>query len=240
VLDKPKVKFATGLKRAPVIFTGVNNPLRLTIINEYKDYPVHIHSISIESDPPHLVQPHTLKYNDPTVQPQDEKLTVLTIQPQGERPIEDVQVAANSLDFSNLIGGFSSPEIILSGTYDDGYGHRVSFRQNIAANFRPRDRVLVFAMFLGVLAGALIKLYLEKAHQAGQITRRQVFVFVIATMSIGLVVAVFAMVGKIQIIVFEATGSYDRPVVIFAIALAGAVGGVQLLSMWLKKRPTGD
>ena len=231
-LNKPKVAFETRLTRAPVIYTGVNNTLPLTIVNNYSEYAVNIHSITIESDPSDLIQPQTKTYWDPKIPNQKEELK---IPPQGgERPIQ-IPVTANWLNFTNLLGGFSSPQIVLNVIYDDSHGHPVSFRQNIAVNFRPRDRVLVFAMFLGVLAGALVKLYLQRLQQTGQITRRQVLVFVITTMCIGLVVAVIAMVGKIQIIAFDTTGSYDRPVVIFAIALAGAVGGAQILSMWFKK-----
>jgi hypothetical protein len=90
-------------------------------------------------------------------------------------------------------------------------------------------------MILGLLAGAFIKYYLQRLQQAGQISRRQVITFVTVTMLIGAVVAIIAMVGKIQIIAFDTKGSYDKPVVIFSIALAGAVGGAQLISGWVKK-----
>jgi len=230
-LNKPKVAFETRLTRAPVIYTGVNNTLPLTIVNNYSEYAIKIRSITIESDPSDLIQSQTKTYWDPKIPNQYEELK---IPPQGERPIQ-IPVTANWLNFTTLLGGFSSPQIVLNVIYDDSHGHPVSFRQNIAVNFRPRDRVLVFAMFLGVLAGALVKLYLQRLQQTGQITRRQVLGFVVSTMCIGLVVAVIAMVGKIQIVAFDTTGSYDRPVVIFAIALAGAIGGAQILSMWFRK-----
>jgi hypothetical protein len=51
---------------------------------------------------------------------------------------------------------------------------------------------------------------------------------------IGLVVSFVAVVGRIKIIAFDQMGSYDNPAVIFVISLAGAVGGAQLLSTFIK------
>jgi hypothetical protein len=58
--------------------------------------------------------------------------------------------------------------------------------------------------------------------------------FVFFTVMVGVVVSFVALVGKIRIIAFEQSGSYDKPMVIFIIGLAGAVGGAQLLYGWVK------
>ena len=89
-------------------------------------------------------------------------------------------------------------------------------------------------MLIGVIIGAILKLYLQRLQQQGVISRREVFVAVSITSLIGLVVSFIAVVGRVKIIAFDEMGSYDNPAVIFVISLAGAVGGAQLLSTLLK------
>jgi hypothetical protein len=93
-------------------------------------------------------------------------------------------------------------------------------------------------MIVGVIIGAILKLYLQRLQQQGIITRREVLVAVGITSLIGLVVSFIAVVGRIKIIAFDQMGSYDNPAVIFVISLAGAVGGAQLLSTLFKSSPT--
>jgi hypothetical protein len=70
--------------------------------------------------------------------------------------------------------------------------------------------------------------------------RRELLKFVFYTVVFGLVVTAFALLGEVQIIVFKASGSYDRPIAIFLIGLAGAVGGLQLFSGWYNSlKPKG-
>src|SRR6185295_17843009 len=115
------------------------------------------------------------------------------------------------------------------------YGRTVTdLSQAVKVKVRPRDRVLAIAMLIGVLIGAVLKLYLQRLQQQGIITRREVIVAVGITSLIGLVVSFIAVVGRIKIIAFDQMGSYDNPAVIFVISLAGAVGGAQLLSTFIK------
>jgi hypothetical protein len=140
------------------------------------------------------------------------------------------------MSFTNLLSGFSdSTRLIIDVTYDDGLGRVVTdLSQPIKLKIRPRDRVLVVAMLIGVVIGAILKLYLQRLQQQGIISRRDVFVAVGITSLIGLVVSFVAVVGRIKIIAFDQMGSYDNPAVIFVISLAGAVGGAQLLSTFIK------
>ena len=140
------------------------------------------------------------------------------------------------MSFSNLLSGFNdSSQLIVDVSYDDGYGRTVTdLSQPIKLKVRPRDRVLVIAMLIGVIIGAILKLYLQRLQQQGVISRREVFVAVSITSLIGLVVSFIAVVGRVKIIAFDEMGSYDNPAVIFVISLAGAVGGAQLLSTLLK------
>jgi len=140
------------------------------------------------------------------------------------------------MSFTNLLSGFSdSTRLIVDITYDDGYNRIVTdLSQSIKVKVRPRDRVLVVAMLIGVVIGAILKLYLQRLQQQGIISRREVVVAVSITSLIGLVVSFIAVVGRIKIIAFDQMGSYDNPAVIFVISLAGAVGGAQLLSTFIK------
>jgi UDP-N-acetylmuramyl pentapeptide phosphotransferase/UDP-N-acetylglucosamine-1-phosphate transferase len=104
----------------------------------------------------------------------------------------------------------------------------------VKVKIRPRDRVLVIAMLIGVIIGAVLKLYLTRLQAQGVISRREVIMAVGITSLIGLVVSFVAVVGRIKIIAFDQMGSYDNPAVIFVISLAGAVGGAQLLSTFIK------
>jgi hypothetical protein len=85
-----------------------------------------------------------------------------------------------------------------------------------------------------VIIGAVLKLYLTRLQAQGVISRREVIMAVGITSLIGLVVSFVAVVGRIKIIAFDQMGSYDNPAVIFVISLAGAVGGAQLLSTFIK------
>jgi hypothetical protein len=120
-------------------------------------------------------------------------------------------------------------------TYDDGYGHIITdLIHPVKVKVKPRDRILILAMLVGVIIGAIIKIYLQRLQQQGVITKREVVIAVGITSLIGLVVSFVAVVGRIKIIAFDQMGSYDNPAVIFVIGLAGAVGGAQLLSTFFK------
>jgi hypothetical protein len=208
----------------PEIYTGVDNHLRVSLVNDYLNYPVHVQTISVRSDPDWIVDKNTMPIK-----------VDRQMDPSGGRMALDIPFKAAPVGFSSLINGLGNSTIILDIVYDDTYGRKIAFSQPVTVRVRPRDRVLVLAMFIGVIVGSWIKFYLQRLQTAGQISRRQALTFVLATMGIGLVVAVVAMVGQIQIVAFNTNGSYDKPMVLFSIALAGALGGAQLLSTWLKK-----
>jgi len=206
------------------LLTGVDNHFRLELENHYPDYSVNIRSIGIESDPAGLVQQTVLPEN-------------ITIDPLQRESI-DLKFRVVPMSFGSLLSGFSdSSRLILNIRYDDGFGRTVTnLSPKVKVRARPRDRVLIFAMIIGVIIGAIIKLYLQRLQQQGVITRREVLIAVLVTSIIGLVVALIALVGKIKIVAFDQTGSYDNPAIIFIISLAGAVGGAQLLSTLLKTK----
>jgi len=207
--------------------TGSYNTFRLELENNFPDYPVNVRSITVKSDPPGVVENLTAAQN-------------LTIDPLQRGSIE-LNLKASSMSFSNLLSGFSdSTRLIVNITYDDTFGRVITdLTYPVKIRVRPRDRVLVLAMIIGVVAGAIIKLYLQRLQQKGVITKREVLIAVGVTSIIGLVVSFIAVVGRIKIIAFDQMGSYDNPAVIFVISLAGAVGGAQLFSMLVKSGPPG-
>ena len=223
VRNKGKLSAVTDSTSTTEFYTGTINKYQLQLENNFPDYPVNIKSITIRSDPRGLIESKTVEISNMSIDP-------------AQRGVIDLDLKTAPMSFTNLLSGFSdSTRLILDVTYDDGYGRTVTdLSQAVKLKIRPRDRVLVIAMLIGVIVGAILKLYLQRLQQQGIISRRDVFVAVGITSLIGLVVSFVAVVGRIKIIAFDQMGSYDNPAVIFVISLAGAVGGAQLLSTFFK------
>ena len=223
VRNKGKLTGVNDPSTTTEFFTGTNNSYRLELENNFPDYPVNIRSVTVKCDPQGLIEKTTIPI---------ENVTIDALHRGGI----DVDLKAAPMSFSTLLSGFSKPpELIFQIIYDDSYGRVVTdleYRAKI--KIRPRDRVLVIAMFIGVVIGAVLKLYLQRLQQQGLISRREVVMAVTFTSLIGLVVSFVAIVGKIQVVMFQTTGSYDNPGVIFIISMAAAVGGAQLLSTFFK------
>ncbi len=223
VRNKGKLSVVTDTTNTTEFYTGTTNNYQLQLENNFPDYAVNIRSITIRSDPRGLVESKTVQIQGMNIDPL-------------QRGVIDLDLKTAPMSFTNLLSGFSdSNRLIFDVTYDDGYNRVVTdLSQSVKVKIRPRDRVLVVAMLIGVLIGAILKLYLQRLQQQGIISRRDVLVAVGITSLIGLVVSFVAVVGRIKIIAFDQMGSYDNPAVIFVISLAGAVGGAQLLSTFIK------
>jgi hypothetical protein len=223
VRNKGKLSVVNDSASTTEFYTGTNNHYQVQLENNFPDYSVNIKSITIRSDPLGLVDGQTIDIANMSIDP-------------AQRGVIDLELKTEPMSFTNLLSGFSdSTRLILDVTYDDGYGRTVTdLSQAVKIKIRPRDRVLVIAMLIGVVIGAVLKLYLQRLQQQGVITKREVIVAVSITSLIGLVVSFIAVVGRIKIIAFDQMGSYDNPAVIFVISLAGAVGGAQLLSTFFK------
>ena len=229
VRNKGKLSVVTDSTSTTEFYTGTINKYQLQLENNFPDYPVNIKSITIRSDPRGLIDSKTVEISNMSIDP-------------AQRGVIDLDLKTAPMSFTNLLSGFSdSTRLILDVTYDDGYGRTVTdLSQAVKIKIRPRDRVLVIAMLIGVIVGAILKLYLQRLQQQGIISRRDVFVAVGITSLIGLVVSFVAVVGRIKIIAFDQMGSYDNPAVIFVISLAGAVGGAQLLSTFFKSSSSSN
>jgi len=223
VRNKGKLNIVSDAASTTEFYTGTTNPYHIELVNNFPDYPVNIRSVSVKSDPLGLIESKTVPIQD------------LSIEPLQQGTI-DIDLKAAPMSFTNLLSGFSdSSRLILHVTYDDSYGHVITdLTYPVKIKVRPRDRVLIIAMLIGVVIGAILKCYLQRLQQQGIISRREVVMAITITSLIGLVVSFVAVVGRIKIIAFDQMGSYDNPAVIFVISLAGAVGGAQLLSTFFK------
>ena len=223
VRNKGKLSVVTDSTSTTEFYTGTVNNYQLQLENNFPDYPVNIKSITFRSDPRGLIDSKTVDVPNLSIDP-------------AQRGVINLDLKTAPMSFTNLLSGFNdSSRLIVDITYDDGYGRTVTdLSQAVKVKVRPRDRVLAIAMLIGVIIGAILKLYLQRLQQQGIISRREVIVAVGITSLIGLVVSFIAVVGRIKIIAFDQMGSYDNPAVIFVISLAGAVGGAQLLSTFFK------
>lgn len=223
VRNKGKLNIVSDAASTTEFYTGMTNSYRIELENNFPDYPVNIRSVSVNSDPQGLIESKTVQIQDMSIDPL-------------QRGAIDVDLKAAPMSFTNLLSGFSdSSRLILHVTYDDSYGHVVTdLTYPVKIKVRPRDRVLIVAMLIGVIIGAILKCYLQRLQQQGIISRREAVIAIGITSLIGLVVSFIAVVGRIKIIAFDQMGSYDNPAVIFVISLAGAVGGAQLLSTFFK------
>ena len=223
VRNNGKLSVVTDDVTTTEFYTGTTNPYRLELQNNFPDYPVNIRSITIKSHPFGLIESATIPIENFSIDP-------------FQRGSIDLNLKTAPMSFGNLLSGFSdSNRLIFNVTYDDGYGHVITdLIHPVKVKVKPRDRVLILAMLVGVVIGAVLKCYLQRLQQQGVISRREVIIAVGITSLIGLVVSFVAVVGRIKIIAFDQMGSYDNPAVIFVISLAGAVGGAQLLSTFLK------
>lgn len=223
VRNKGKLSVVSDGITMAEFYTGNTNRYRLELENNFPDFPVNVRSVTIKSDPLGLIESTTVPFNDVSIDPY-------------QRGAIELDLKTAPMSFSNLLSGFSeSTKLIVQVTYDDSYGHVITdLVHPVKVKIRPRDRVLIIAMLIGVVIGAVLKLYLQRLQQQGIISRREVIMAVGITSLIGLVVSFVAVVGRIKIIAFDQMGSYDNPAVIFVISLAGAVGGAQLLSTFFK------
>jgi hypothetical protein len=208
----------------PTLYTGETNTYELALRNSFSDYHIKVMKVSVESPGKDLIEP------------QDNALVSgpISLGPNDEEPKVKLSFNVKSMSFTNLVMGFGdNPKLKLTLIYVDEYGRKTTETPPaILIKIRPHDHVLILAMLMGVLIGGLIRFYLEFLARRKKITRREMLKFVLYTVIFGLVVTAFAFLGQIQISAFKASGSYDRPLALFIIGLAGAVGGLQLFVGW--------
>ena len=209
VRNKGKLNVLTDSLNELQFYTGITNRYKIELENNFQDYPANIRSIAIRSVPSDLVQ-------DTTVQLED-----LSIGPLQRRSIP-VELKIAPMSFSNLLNGFSESKLILQIAYEDGNGRTITdLEQPVKLRVKPRDRILIVAVFLGVLAGALVKCLWQKLAIWQLDTLKGVL--------FGLAVAFIALVAKIKIVAFDISGAYDNPAMLAIIGFVAALGGLPIL-----------
>ena len=213
-------------------FASRKNEFLFTIQNNFPDYTAIIKSVNITASRPELLSNVDVSSLNP---PADEIESLQT-----SHAVARFDVAGMTL--RDLVIGFpEKAHLNVDVTYTDGYGRTISdVHQEFPITLRPRDRVLYLAILIGVVVGALIKIYLQRLQSQGVINTREVAKAVAITVMIGLVVSVIALAGQIKITAFELTGSYDKPIVIFIIGLTGALIGAQVLMSWFQRLTKKD
>ncbi|MBC8031899.1 MAG: hypothetical protein H7Z16_17585 [Pyrinomonadaceae bacterium] len=209
------------IERLPLVFrTNVINKFNLPVRNDFDSYTIHVKEVVLSSEPPGLIDAK-LKRDVKISAEQTENV-----------PIEALAFTPDAID---LIKGFSEePRLLVKVTYQDDYGRSVpDLRQSIPIKIIPNNVILFAAIIVGVLVGTFVRFYLEFLAHKRQLKRSEVLRFVLYTTIFGLIVAAIALAGQIEIKALDTPmGSYDRPLVMFIIGLAGAIGGVQIIVAW--------
>ncbi|MFN2516392.1 MAG: hypothetical protein ABR556_09265 [Pyrinomonadaceae bacterium] len=223
------------------LVAGQSGVCLLKLGNDYPDYVINVHRISLTSLPSSLINKVEVpQVNDSKAEINGNTINFkppLSIAPFQQSSIQ-MNVKARPMSVSNWIAGFGEgSKLVLSFEYDDSNERTITdFSHAAPIKIRPGDGSLLGAMFVGVLIGTGLKFYLEYLRKKGVINRKGVAVFILITVLVGVVITIIAWAGQIQIIAFKDINlSYDRPVVIFIIGLIGALGGVHYLNNWAKK-----
>jgi hypothetical protein len=237
--------------RKPLIL-GERTPFTVRLANDYSDYTVSIKKIAVnlsaENSPADLIEGLEEVHRGDGVQASvsGNEITFtpgVSIDPGGAQG--QVNLLLKLKSWPSLMGwatGYGDDtRLTLDVTYDDGHERTIyESYSDIKVKVRPGDRLLLWTMLLGVLAGTFIKFYLEYLRKKGGVSRKGVAWFVAITVVVGVVITIIAWAGEIQITAFKDIKlSYDKPSVIFTIGLAGALSGVHYMQKLLKKL-TGD
>lgn len=239
LLREGKLK-VIGISSEPLI-AGDEGLCTLKLHNQYADYAINIHKLTLSSTPSGLISKievpdvgdakaeingNTISFKPPLTIGKDKNASI------------QFKIKARNMSIGNWISGFGEgSKLVFDFEYDDSNQRTISdYSYEAPVKVRPGDWTLLGAMFVGVLIGTGLKFYLEYLREKGVIRRKGVGIFVTITVLVGIVITIIAWAGQIQIIAFKDINfSYDRPIVIFIIGLIGALGGVHYLNNWAKK-----
>lgn len=210
-----------ALKQIPVILrTNLVKELKLPVRNEFSSYAIYVKELTVSSVPEGIVTGKT-----------DREVEI----PAGQTREVPIELKVLSPDTLDLIKGFSQePELEVQVKYQDKYGRTgPHLKDSVAIKVIPNNAVLFSAILIGVVVGTFVRFYLEFLARRRKLRRREVLKFVLYTAVFGLIVAAVALAGQVEIKALDKPmGSYDKPLAMFIIGLAAAIGGVQLIVAW--------
>lgn len=223
------------------IFAHKSGVVGFKLINEYPDYAVNINRITVGSSPSWLIEEVEAVENvDVEYKVNGKEILFdppLSLLP-GQEQLPKVRFKPGRTPFTKWITGFSEKDtkLIFNISYNDSNERVITtFNPKAKVKVKPNDMILFGAMVIGVLLGTIIKCYLDDLYKKGVFTKA-VAGFVFITVMVGVVFALAAWVGQIQIIAFkDVQVSYDKPVMIGLIGLVGAVAGVHYLHLLAKR-----
>jgi len=190
-------------------FTGTVNKYPVEFENKFEDYPTKIKSVTVKSRPLGIVENTTVPL-------------AIVIDPR-QRGSVMLDLPTAPMSFSNLLNGFSdSSELILQVTYEDDNGHVFTdLDHKVKLRVKPRDSILIIAMVIGVVIGAVVKGFWQPE---GNMKRA-----ILKAVCIGLGAAFIAVVARIKISAFDFSGDYDNPAMLAIISGFAAFGGIRFL-----------
>ncbi|HEX8070993.1 MAG TPA: hypothetical protein VF546_13640 [Pyrinomonadaceae bacterium] len=207
-------------------FKSQEVPYRLTLKNNYSNYTVYVDELSVDSDPPGLIQPKKMEFPDNPVK----------ILPghQNEFPLT---FYVEPLTVRNMVKGLAAePKLIFRAKYHDDNQHPQidDFYARAPLSIVPSTKVLLGAILVGLVLGVAVRFVLEFMVLQKQLTRGALARFLTYTMLFGLLVALLAFIGKIEVKGFTVSGSYDNPLAMMFVGLVAALAGLQLFVGWYK------
>jgi hypothetical protein len=208
--------------------TGEIKAIDLEIENKYPEYAVTLKGVTISSSPSGLVKtvelPRTVKL-EPLSEPQK---------------LHNLEFKIKPMQARDWLFGFDNDATLdFTFHYVDEDGHELHSNDKLDLTVRPSILILACAILIGVLAGTALKFDLQRLRKEGYINSRQMAVFIMSTVVLGIIVSLVALFGEVQVSVFKFNGSYDSPKVLFLISFAATMIGPPLLQGLFKSQKSG-
>lgn len=211
----------------PAMFSTAKYQYKLKLRNFFRDYTAYIESISVNSDPAGWISPITIPLKE------EDK----NIAPTGDRTITfDFETAPLS---GNLIRGFGGtpPQLKFDIVYNDGSGRQLLYDEGKQPiSIAPSGLVLLGAVLLGLLFGAIVRAVVEFMYFKKKLTRAGVIRVVTYSLVFGLLVVLLTIAGQIEVKskAIQLSSSYDNPLGMLMIGLISALAGLQIFIGWYK------
>lgn len=201
-------------------FSGSVANIKLKLSNAFELFPINLHEIRITSNPPNLIEPakqvRACSADESSIRLRDR-----------DKPLT-IPISLAAMTPGQLIYGFDDDaKITLEFVYDDGEVQLTDYKE-IKLVEKPSVAVLLMAILLGVLAGSLIKLYMQTLPKQ-QLSNKERLWFVLGTAAVGVVLSLVAFFGEVQVVAFKLQGSYDNPKVLFIVSLGVTIIGLPLV-----------